>query len=396
MRILLFDFIRHFGGASQLALDLTKRLAKDNQIEVIDVYGSCSPYMEGLARADIPVHVLLPNAKEVYIGYKNKKLQRLWRLFCQLPSFLLLRNRLIRKVLEIDPDVIWTTGDIGLLFVGSSPRLRKYPLLRYVGSCLDAPQISAWGRFVMKRFATILMAISTETSKQLQIAGISGEKITIVFDTIDMADTLNRSVGPLEVALPGMDKYPKIVLAASLCHAKGQHAAIKTVAKLKSDGFDPALWLAGDKFGNDQSYVQYLHDLIEQLELSENIHLLGWRHDVPTIMNQCDFVVVPSHTEGFGHTVLEGMFLRRPVIATPVGGICDSIQDGINGLNFPIDDHKMMAKQIERLCNDKVFADKIVENAYKTVTERFSQDIHTKSITAALEEAIKRKTSNKK
>ena len=147
MKIVLFDFTRQFGGAPQLAADVTKRLAADNEVEVIDAYNVCQDYIMSLAEANIKTHILLPEAKEFYIGYRNKKLQRLWRGLCQVPSFWLLRRRLIKKVRAINPDVIWTTTDICLLFLGLSFRLRQYPLVRYVCTCFDQHLIRAQNRY---------------------------------------------------------------------------------------------------------------------------------------------------------------------------------------------------------------------------------------------------------
>lgn len=396
MRIVLFDFIYHFGGASQLAADLCKRLSVDNEVEVIDVYGVCQEYIKTLAEANIKTHILLPKAKdeEAYIGYKKKKLQRAWRILCRIPSYWLLRRRLIQRIRAINPDVIWTTSYMGLIFLSLSFHLRQYPLVIYVCTCLDANALRKGaarkcGLWVMKHKATLLMAISTETANQLQLAGIKDDKIQVVFDTIEMDNTLKRSKETLKEPLPGMDKHPRILLAANLLHRKGQHTAIKAVARLKSEGLDPTLWLSGIQYGDDQSYVAYLHDLVDKLGLSQNVHFLGWRDDVPAIMRESDIVVVPSHTEGFCHAVLEGMLLRRPVIATSVGGIKDSIEDGVNGLNFPVDDDEALAGHIKRLAADSQYVAALTESGYKTATERFNPENHTRRVTQALVEAVK-------
>jgi len=247
----------------------------------------------------------------------------------------------------------------------------------------------------MKHLATLLMAISTETARQLRLAGIKDDKIQIVFDTIEMADTLERSTKPLEAPLPGIDRHPRVLLAARLLREKGQHTAIKAVARLKADELEPTLWLAGDTYGDDLSYEKYLHDLVGQLELSQNVHFLGWRRDVPAIMRQSEIVVVPSHTEGFCHVVLEAMLLRCPVIATSVGGIKDSIEDEKNGLIFPVDDDETLAGHIKQLAADEQYVDRLVENGYKTATEKFNPEIHTKRVTQALIEAVKRKRKDK-
>jgi glycosyltransferase involved in cell wall biosynthesis len=384
MKIVFFDFVTHFGGASQLAADTAKRLAADNHIEVVDVYGVCKEYLKTLKDAGIKTHILVPEAKSVYIGYQHSKARRLLRMICQIPIFWRLRKKMIRKILQINPDVIWTNSANALLFLEFSFRLRRYSAAMYACGYPEAASIHRWRRWVMKRRAAVVMASSTETAKQLQLMGIKAERIKVVFETIDFADTIARSKAALEAPLPGMNGSPRILVPATLLRTKGQHTAIKAVAHLKKQGLNPTLWLAGDVAGNDQSYIRHLHALIEQLEISENVYFLGWRHDVPAIMVQSDIVVLPTHTEGFGRVTLEAMLLRRPAVATPVGGMKDSIQHGHDGLFFPVDDDEALARHLVRLAIDNQFTAELVENGYKTATEKFNPEIHTERVRAAL------------
>jgi len=397
MKIVIFDFVIQFGGGSQLLADMVNRLAglDDVDIEVIDAYGVCEPYHAKLKEAGVKVHILLPEAETVWIGYRDKKLIRLWRMLCQIPAFGRLRSRLIRKIRQINPDVIWSNSSKGLLLLGTSLSLRRYPLAREYIGCPDAASILRYDRWLLKHRANVVMAISTETARQLQLAGVPGEKIKIVFDTIDMNDTLKRSTRPPEAPLPGLEKHPRLLVAGTILRKKGQDTAIKAVARLKSEGLNPTLWLAGDVIGNDQSYLKYMQDMVAELGVSENVHFLGWRHDVPAIMNQSEIVIVPSHAEGFCHVVLEGMLLKRPVIATPVGGIKDSIEDGNNGLLFPVGDDKVLAEHIIRLVSNSSFASMIAENGYRTATGRFAPEFHTQKVMEALTQAVRFRTENK-
>jgi glycosyltransferase involved in cell wall biosynthesis len=246
----------------------------------------------------------------------------------------------------------------------------------------------------MNHSATMLMAISNETKTQLVCAGIPKNKIQVVFDTIEIDNTLKRSEEPLMAPLPGLSANPKILLAASLYPTKGQHIAIQAIARLKQKGSTPTLWLAGNKYGNDQGYVHYLHDLVKSLKLSENVYFLDWRNDVPAIMTRSDIVIVPSKSEGFCHVILEAMLLKKPVVATPVGGIKDSVENGKTGLFFPVDDYQCLADQIYRLANDKQCVQMLVENAVHVATDKFSPKIHTQRILHALTEAIRIKKGN--
>ena len=384
MKFVLFDFFIHFGGAPQLAADTTKRLAVDHEVEVVNVYGVCHEYLEELKDAGIRTHVLVPEVKNVVIGYQNNKIRRLGEMIRRIPLFLRLRKRMTQKILKINPDVIWTTSEHALLFLMLSPCLNRYPAVRYDCGYREAAAIGRWQRFVNKKRATIIMTSSTETAKQLQLAGIKAERIRVVFETIDFADILEKSKAALEGPLPGLEGRPRIFVPATLLRTKGQHTAIKAIGHLKSQGMNPTLWLAGDVVGNDYSYLEYLKDLAGELGISENVHFLGWRHDIPAVMVQSDIVVLPTHTEGFGRVALEAKLLGKPAVTTPAGGMKDSIQDGHDGLFFPVDDDEVLARQLARLVSDSQFAAKLIENGYKTVTEKFNPENHTERVLAAL------------
>jgi len=103
-------------------------------------------------------------------------------------------------------------------------------------------------------------------------------------------------------------------------------------------------------------------------------------------------VILPTHEEGFGHVILEAMLLKRPVLGTPVGGIKDSIIDDYNGLLFPINDDVKLAKQVLRINSDVELSHRLIQNGYKTVTEKFTPQAHTKQCMEALEKVFQNKT----
>ncbi|MEO0232996.1 MAG: glycosyltransferase family 4 protein [candidate division WOR-3 bacterium] len=80
--------------------------------------------------------------------------------------------------------------------------------------------------------------------------------------------------------------------------------------------------------------------LVAKMNLKDSVKFLGWvpREELPKIMKEADFIVVPSivtetgDTEGLPTVIIEAMGMGLPVIASDVGGIRDIIKDGVNGL----------------------------------------------------------------
>ena len=98
---------------------------------------------------------------------------------------------------------------------------------------------------------------------------------------------------------------------------------------------------------------------------------------VNAIQRHASVVVQKSLAEGFGLTVAEAMWKRRPVVASAVGGIVDQIEDGIHGLlvNDPAD-LSAFGAAVESLLRDRAEAERLAENARQRVTAEFLGDRH--------------------
>ena len=98
---------------------------------------------------------------------------------------------------------------------------------------------------------------------------------------------------------------------------------------------------------------------------------------VNALQRHATVVAQKSLAEGFGLTVVEAMWKRRPVVATRVGGIVDQIVDGEHGLL--IDDPTDLAgfgAAINRLLGDSTLAKRIGTNAYERAHREFLGDSH--------------------
>jgi trehalose synthase len=93
---------------------------------------------------------------------------------------------------------------------------------------------------------------------------------------------------------------------------------------------------------------------------------------VNALQRHADIVVQKSIAEGFGLTVAEAMWKRRPVIGTRVGGIQDQIVDGVSGVLVEDPrDLETLGRNILALTAEPERAAEMGERARLRVTERF-------------------------
>jgi len=162
---------------------------------------------------------------------------------------------------------------------------------------------------------------------------------------------------------------------------KGQDYFVKAIAQVLQSQFHVRALLVGPyASGGDnreQAFVQFLKQLIQDLNLSDRIIFTGFRADTAAIMSASDIVVhASSEPEPFGRVPIEGMLLGRPVVATAIGGPCETVQDQITGLLVPPKDPTAMAQAILQLIHDRDSAESMGKNAQCYARQNFSSNLH--------------------
>jgi glycosyltransferase involved in cell wall biosynthesis len=110
---------------------------------------------------------------------------------------------------------------------------------------------------------------------------------------------------------------------------------------------------------------------IASLGLDEKARILGFRQDVPEVLNASDVLVLNSRYEGLGLAVMEAMAAGLPVVATAVGGIPELVREGTTGRLVPPEDSEGLARALVTLLEDPPLRQRMGEAA-KRDAEAFS------------------------
>jgi glycosyltransferase involved in cell wall biosynthesis len=112
----------------------------------------------------------------------------------------------------------------------------------------------------------------------------------------------------------------------------------------------------------------------------------GLRDDVPAVTAALDVAVLPSYREAQGLALLEAMALRRPVVATNVGGVPEMVEDGVTGLLVPPRNPDALGAAIARLLTNHPLADMLARAGHDFVHENLSLDEMVRAISEIYEE----------
>ena len=106
--------------------------------------------------------------------------------------------------------------------------------------------------------------------------------------------------------------------------------------------------------------------------ISDNVRFTGFQQDVAGILQAVDVSIEMATFDSGSRVALETMQAQTPLVATDVGSIREFVRHEENGLLIRHGDDEAFSRSLERLARDNQLRAKLVENGYRTVTERFS------------------------
>ena len=128
--------------------------------------------------------------------------------------------------------------------------------------------------------------------------------------------------------------------------AKDYHTLLLAVRLLQDENIKLQLLLVGHGSLEDD-----IRSLLNTLQLSECVRILGIRKDVNAWMATCDGYVMSSLWEGMPLVLLEAAASECPIVATDVGGNCEVVRDGVTGYLVPPKNPSRLAQAMKFLMN---------------------------------------------
>ncbi|MBQ4055969.1 MAG: glycosyltransferase [Bacteroidaceae bacterium] len=170
----------------------------------------------------------------------------------------------------------------------------------------------------------------------------------------------------------------KIVSVGRLVPAKGYDLLIPIVSKLTQKGLDIHLYLLGE--GNERNRLE---QIIQEENMSNHIHLLGYVKNPYPIMKQMNLFVCSSRSEGYSLVIAEALTLGLPVISMDCSGpnelldngkygiLCNNYDDLYQVLNSVITDKNYYLDLKEKAAKRKDFFD--IHTTMKQIEQLLSE-----------------------
>lgn len=171
----------------------------------------------------------------------------------------------------------------------------------------------------------------------------------------------------------GVKDFANVVLFfGQIKKVKGLHHLIRAFPAVLEREPSTALLVAGQVWKDDFSYYARLVSSLglEQNFISRIEHIAD--EDVAAYFESADVVALPYTTVYQSGVLLMACSYGRPVVATPVGGMKEVIEDGISGYLVPPGDEEKLAEAIGKLLSDKEKAEKMGSRARQMMEEHYS------------------------
>lgn len=118
---------------------------------------------------------------------------------------------------------------------------------------------------------------------------------------------------------------------------------------------------------------QRIEALIREKNLGQRVHLLGWRRDIPDLLELSNLLVLTSRWEGLPQTLAQAMAAGKPVVATHVDGTAEAVLHNETGFLCTVGHVSEIAEAVVKLLEEPHLQETFSKNARAHV-QQFSQE----------------------
>jgi glycosyltransferase involved in cell wall biosynthesis len=376
VKIAILDHSPDLGGAEVTLLTLLGNIDR-SRFDVTVIVPSEGTFSNALGASGIPVSIIHLPMGLVRLK-RGKALQSFLFLFA---SLFLLQFFLLKLCLYLKRNhfqLVLTNTIKSHLYGSVAARLCSMPLVWRFHDILSERDfspllikfIALFGRLFPRR----ILAVSKATRDHLVRYGIEGGKIEVIFNSVDHERLEPKGCFKNIRSEYRLENGVRLVgCIGRIVPQKGQKVLLSAIPGVLQKYPDAVFLIVGDAFFKEEAYKKELFESIKNSGLEKSIRLTGFRTDIGNVIQSLDLVIFPSIApEAFPLSVLEAMWLGKPVIASDIGGVREIIRDGVTGVLVEPNQPGQITEKILCLFNDPSIGDGIGQRAKEFVKTKFS------------------------
>jgi glycosyltransferase involved in cell wall biosynthesis len=291
--------------------------------------------------------------------------------------------RMVRLLRRLRPEVLYVNTIVFPLWTVAGRVVGVRTVCHVHEAEEEAPRAARWALSAPLLLSHLVIANSNATRRVLT----------------DVLPALRRRTVVVHNGVPGPATEPgspdvrtgRVVLVGRLSWRKGSDVALEAVARLRRAGRDVRLEFCGSTFPGNEAFEAALHARSEEPDLRGAVTFAGFTSPVWPALERASVAIVPSTTESFGNAAVEAQLARRPVIASDVQALRETIAPGSTGMLVPPRDDEALAAAIATVLDDPEFAVAIATAGRRSALDRFTPDRYRERLLAVVEELVDRR-----
>lgn len=371
LRVMFVITCMPVGGAETLLVNLVRRLDRRRFAPELCCLKYPGPLGEVLAD-EIPVFSgLLPHKYDVRV------LGRLTRLL---------------KTRQIDALITVGTGGDKMFWGRLAAWRAGTPVIASALHSTGLPDRVEWLNRRLAPLTDAFIAVARPHARYLaEHEGCPPPKIVVIPNGVDVERfrPIPRDCALRErLGLPA--EAPVAAIVAALRPEKNHELFLRAAALIRQSRANAHFLIIGD--GAKRPELEALRD---DLGLAEAVHFLGTRGDIPELLSLVDVLMLTSHMEANPVSILEALACGKPVVATRVGSIAESVHDGQSGYLVEPGDERALADRVVALFNDSELARRFGQTGRQTVVEHWSLERMVEGYQEMIEGIYARKSARR-
>ena len=403
-RLLIANHAVEMGGAERVLLRFLDAMDRD----LFEPALACphrGPLVEAAEERGVRVHLGYPASRLLEVRRKSLGGNRLERLAYPLDMARTVAG-LSRLIREEGYDLVLTNSAKADIYGSLAARLAGRPVAWRLHDIVDRDAFSRLNVVLFRTFASLfaarVLAVSGAVRDALEARRVSGEKIVVLHNGIDVeglwsARARPRSRKKLEDEFGIASDAPLAGLVGRLVDWKGPDRFVAAAAEVARRLPSARFLLVGDAVFGEASYVDGLKAQVRRLGLDDRVVFTGFREDALEITAGLDVLVHASLLPDPLPTVLiEAMAMGVPVVASDAGGVREIVEHGKTGLLVPPGDVDALAEAVLELLSNPGKARDMGGAGHERAVRLFDMDRQCRMLEKELLSVLEEKAGSKK